>query len=69
MKCVCMKNEMIPMSERVSCPKCGNVDANKLREVEDKDKKPLYFSMQGAPVYPKKYICGACTHSWPKSQY
>jgi len=57
------------MSRVFLCPKCGNQDRRKIKEVEDKSQKPLYYSMQGAPVYPKKLICGKCNHSWTKSSY
>ena len=48
------------------CPKCGNENSRKIQELDDKSKKPLYYSMAGAPVYPKKLHCGLCGHEWPK---
>ena len=56
------------MSTRTfKCPKCGNDNRRKIKEEEDKTQSPLYFSMQGTPVYPKKMSCGACGFSWQKS--
>ncbi|MHA1511070.1 MAG: hypothetical protein ACTSRX_05055 [Promethearchaeota archaeon] len=57
------------MSRVFKCPKCNNQERNKIKEVEDKAQKPLYYSMQGAPVYPKKLKCGKCNHEWTKSSY
>lgn len=56
------------MSSRAfQCAKCGNTDRRKLKELEDKEKPALYYSMQGTPVFPKKIHCGACGHEWPKT--
>ena len=49
------------------CPSCGNFERRKISEGEDKTAKPLYFSMQGSPVYPKQLICGVCGHKWKKT--
>ena len=57
------------MSRVFKCPKCSNEDRRKIKEVEDKAQKPLYYSMQGAPVYPKKLKCVKCNHEWTKSSY
>ena len=54
------------MSRVFLCPKCGNQERRKIKEVEDKAQKPLYYSMQGSPVYPKKLKCGKCSHEWAK---
>lgn len=48
----------------MQCPKCGNQDRRKMKEFEDKNQKALYFSMQGTPVYPKKWRCGNCGEEW-----
>ncbi|MCF2141845.1 MAG: hypothetical protein K9W44_17470 [Candidatus Lokiarchaeota archaeon] len=56
------------MSGRIfKCPKCGNEDRRKIQEKDDNSQRPLYFSMQGSPVYPKKLHCGACGYEWPKN--
>ena len=52
------------MSRRFKCPSCGNEMRNKIQEIDDKTQKPLYFSMQGSPVYPKALRCGVCNHTW-----
>ncbi|MHA1745525.1 MAG: hypothetical protein ACTSWW_05970 [Promethearchaeota archaeon] len=49
---------------KFTCPKCGNTERRKIQEIEDKSQKPLYFAMQGTPVYPKKLHCGKCSHEW-----
>lgn len=49
---------------RPTCPKCGNVKT--ILEVEDRDSAPLYYSMQGQPVYKKKWKCGTCGEMWEK---
>jgi len=54
------------MTSRIKCPECGNENPRKLHEKEDKDKDPLYYSMQGSPVYPTKIHCGVCGHNFPK---
>ena len=54
-------------SIRWKCPKCNNENRQKIREHEDKSQKPLYYSMQGAPVYPKKLHCGVCGNEWPET--
>ena len=54
------------MSQRWKCEKCNNENRQKIQELDDKDKKPLYYAMQGSPVYPKKLHCGICGHEWPK---
>ncbi len=54
------------MSRVFKCPKCGNEDRRKLKELDDKDQRALYYSMQGSPVFPKKIQCGVCSHEWPK---
>jgi ribosomal protein S27AE len=46
------------------CPKCGNADRRKIKEFDDKNQKPLYFSMQGTPVFPKRLKCGLCGEEW-----
>jgi Zn ribbon nucleic-acid-binding protein len=56
------------MSRVFKCAKCGNADRRKLKELEDKTQKALYYSMQGTPVFPKKIKCGACGNEWLKSE-
>lgn len=60
-------NFIIPSTMAFKCPACGNDERRKISEGEDKTAKPLYFSMQGSPVYPKQLICGNCGHKWKKS--
>ena len=52
---------------KFTCPQCGNDDRRKIQEVDDKEETPLYYSMQGQPVYPKKLHCGKCSYEWKKS--
>ncbi|MBD3188899.1 hypothetical protein GF325_18880 [Candidatus Bathyarchaeota archaeon] len=48
---------------RPECPSCGKKD--RILEIEDKS-KPLYYSMQGSPVFAKKWKCGNCGHVFEK---
>ncbi|NHJ25068.1 MAG: hypothetical protein EAX89_10860 [Candidatus Lokiarchaeota archaeon] len=40
------------------CPKCGNIDKSKIREVPDKTR--IIYGM----LYAKKYKCGLCGNEW-----
>ena len=52
----------------MKCPKCDNANVRKMKEVEDKSKKPLYYSMAGAPVYPKFTRCGMCGNEFYQTE-
>ena len=45
---------------RIACPKCGNPDPRKRREVKDMTKLINDYP----PIYAKKFVCGKCGVHW-----
>lgn len=45
---------------RLTCPKCGNLKRNMIREVEDRSHIVHDYPI----IYGKKYICGQCGTHW-----
>ena len=52
--------EEIRRGIRRQCPRCKNVDRNKIREAIDREN----IIMQNPNIYGWKYICGDCGHEW-----
>ncbi len=53
-------------TKRIKCPQCGEENPRMMHEQADKKAKPLYYSMQGAPVYKKVVKCGRCGNIFDK---
>lgn len=46
--------------DRLKCPKCGNNQRNKIREVDDKTHQIMDYPV----LFAKKFICGLCGSEW-----
>jgi len=51
-------------SGRLTCPRCGNLNKNMIREVEDRTNILMDYPL----IYGKKYICGECGAEWRKEE-
>ncbi len=51
-------------SGRLTCPKCGNVTRNMIRETDD----PTHIVMDYPLIYGKKYHCGICGTWWRRDE-
>ncbi|MHA1718471.1 MAG: hypothetical protein ACTSXK_03030, partial [Promethearchaeota archaeon] len=51
-------------SGRLTCPRCGNLNKNMIREVEDRTNILMDYPL----IYGKKYICGECGAEWKKEE-
>ena len=51
-------------NERLTCPHCGNNQANMIREVVDRD----HIINDYPVIYGKKYICGECGAEWVREK-
>ncbi len=49
---------------RLKCPKCGNINHNMIREVQDRSNIIHDYPI----IYGKKYICGECGSQWRRSE-
>jgi len=53
---------MVIKSGRITCPKCGNVNRNMMREVEDRS----HIIMDYPLMFGRKFICGKCNTQFRK---